>query len=153
MSESNKLQTDFSDDFEEVKKSEAFDKSEQSDRANRDLDGIPYCPDHHCRMKQSSGCRKGSRTAYYSCPVKGCECKEQVIKTKFESVVPSKPLLCPRCKSKNECVRSSDRSTAAYVILECPSCKWRSNALATPQFAAQRESHRRTSPLEEIGGR
>src|SRR5512137_2557203 len=63
----------------------------------KDQDGVPYCLKHHCRMKSSSGGKKGSVAAYYSCPVPGCDHKAKRIRTVKESIVPPAPLACPRC--------------------------------------------------------
>lgn len=105
----------------------------------KDNDGIPYCRSHHCRMKQTGGGRKGSRTAYYACPVKGCEEKQQTIRTVRPGVVPPQPLACPHCRRRKQavyCERDPERSTAAMVILRCPQCGWKSSGFAVPQLAA-----------------
>lgn len=115
------------------------DDPQAAEQPSKDVDGIPYCRDHHCRMKQASGGKKGQRTAYYACPVKGCEAKQQVVKTQLPGVVPPTPLACPRCKGRKQvefCQRDQDRSTAAMVILQCPSCGWRSSGFAVPHLAA-----------------
>lgn len=117
-------------------------------KPGKDVDGIPYCRDHHCRMKRSSGGKRGSATTYYKCPVAGCECTAQIIKTKVESVVPPKPLACPRCTRDKKpviCERSKRHSTAASVVLQCPSCGWKSNSLAVPSLAAQDLRNRSTN--------
>ena len=120
----------------------------------KDTDGIPYCPDHHCRMKQKSGGKKGSPTRYYGCSVPGCKHKGQLIKTPRESVVPSQPVTCPRCDGAPVCSRDAKLSTGAYVILACPSCSWKSNALAVPQLEAQRLRHTVRRPAAEgVGDR
>ena len=122
----------------------------------KDNDGVPYCRLHHCRMKQSSGGRKGSPSAYYSCPVPKCGEKSQKIKTRRESVVPSKPVICPRCSKGDDpsfCERDPKCSTAASVILKCPRCGWKSVAMAVPQLAAAHFARRTESPPAEIGER
>jgi len=103
----------------------------------KDVDGVPYCRDHHCRMKMTSGGKKNSPTSYLKCPVEGCEQKAQMIKTKRECVVPNNPVTCPRCAGGIVCVRNSAFSTAAFVVVQCPRCNWKSNAMALPQLAAQ----------------
>jgi hypothetical protein len=111
----------------------------------KDVDGIPYCTVHHCRMKQSSGGKKDSPTVYYKCPVKGCKAEAKCVKTRQEGVVPPQPLPCPRCsKSNNDiyCERDDKVSTAGRVILKCPDCGWKSNALVDPRLAAAQLSHR-----------
>jgi len=122
----------------------------------KDVDGIPYCRAHHCRMKQKSGGKKGSRTAYYSCPVPGCGEKSQMIKTKHPGVVPPQPLVCARCSDKKKkvyCERDKDCSTAAAVILRCPSCGWKSNTMAVPQLAAAHFSRQSTMLVSGVGDR
>lgn len=122
----------------------------------RDVDGIPYCRKHHCRMKQSSGGKKDGATAYYKCPVDGCTEREQVIKTANPAVVPSKPLACARCSKNGEeviCERDPTASTAQMVILKCPRCQWKSTGLAVPHLAAAMLSRRTPGRLEEIGER
>ena len=137
-------------DFENVEAEEA----EPTARA-RDMDGVPYCRDHHCRMKQSSGGKKHSPTSYYKCPVPRCDAKAQMIKTRREQVVPPTPLVCPHCSSESKpvyCVRSKKHSTAAFVILVCPACEWKSNSLALPQLAAQHYDSRRSSVVAPMIG-
>jgi hypothetical protein len=125
----------------------------------KDTDGVPYCRVHHCRMKQKSGGKKSSPTAYYSCPVDRCQEKAQKIKTVNECVVPRDPLTCPRCSKGGKpvhCERDPKASTAAMVILKCPSCGWKSSAFAVPQLAAAHFAARqqgRKPPIENLGDR
>lgn len=105
----------------------------------KDNDGVPYCPKHHCRMKQSSGGKKGAIIAYYTCPVADCDAKSKMIRTNHPGVVPPQPLCCPRCSKGDAsvyCERDAHASSAAAVILKCPSCSWKSGAMAVPQLAA-----------------
>lgn len=129
---------------------------ETDGQSAKDNDGIPYCRKHHCRMQNSSGGKKGSRTKYYSCPVSGCEEKQQVIKTERPSVVPANPQECPRCSKKQPvyCERDQDASTAASVILKCPDCGWKSTAMVVPQLAAAHFANRRKVAIEHgVGDR
>lgn len=126
----------------------------------KDVDGIPYCRKHHCRMKQVSGGRKGNATAYYACPVKDCDCKQQIIKTNRPGVVPPQPMTCPPCenlrKTEVVCERDDKASTASMVILRCPNCGWKSGGMAVPTLAAAHFAHRerpQRSPEPEIGER
>ena len=122
----------------------------------KDNDGVPYCRKHHCRMKYSSGGKKGSPTAYYSCPVPKCGETAQKIKTPDERVVPARPQACPRCsKGKKEvyCERDGHASAAGRVVLKCPLCGWKSAALAVPQLAAHYFARRPATPAESIGDR
>lgn len=125
----------------------------------KDVDGVPYCRKHHCRMKQTSGGKKGNRTSYYSCPVDDCEEKAQKIKTERECIVPPQPLACPRCSKSGDPVyaeRDQRFSTAAAVILKCPSCGWKSSPLPIPQFALAELNRRRRPAIEsteELGSR
>lgn len=123
----------------------------------KDTDGVPYCPEHHCRMKASSSGAKGTKTAYYACVVKGCDETGKRIKGP-ETVVPNQPQACPRCNKNGDpiyCERDKQASTAAMVILKCPSCGWKSNALAVPQLAAALLAKRgkEQPPVEMIGAR
>ncbi len=122
----------------------------------KDVDGIPYCRKHHCRMKQKSGGKKESPTVYYGCPVPKCKEKSQIIKTTHPGVVPAQPQPCPRCSKGAEpafCERDEHSSTAASVILRCPDCGWKSSALAVPQLAAAHFARRREPPITNIGDR
>lgn len=122
----------------------------------KDLDGIPYCRVHHCRMDQASGGRKDSPTAYFACPVPECKETGQRIKTPRESIVPRSPLACPRCSKQESpvyCERDTKCSTAASVILKCPDCGWKSNAMAVPQLAAAHFARRHTEITAGVGDR
>jgi len=137
--------------------SEVIDQEETEVTAKpaKDADGVPYCVVHHCRMKQASGGRKNSPTAYYSCPVPGCDEKAKRIKTPNESVVPPHPQRCPRCPGKKPvfCERDANNSTAASTILQCPQCGWRSAAMARPELAAAHLAQRQRPPVADIGDR
>ena len=112
----------------------------QSQSVPRDVDGVPYCQQHHCRMRPYSGGKKGSNTTHYKCSVAGCDETAKMIRTSRESVVPPDPVPCPRCSTEKKpviCSRNQKLSTAAYVILECPECTWRTNAMASPHLVAQ----------------
>jgi len=137
-----------------------FDEMEELDTMDaRDVDGIPYCPRHHCRMENASGGKKGSRTTYYACKVPGCDEKSQTVKSRLPGVVPSNPQLCPRCNKKGSkpvyCERDKTVSTAMAVVLKCPACQWKSTAIATPQFAASHLASRqiRREPVANVGDR
>lgn len=122
----------------------------------KDNDGIPYCRVHHCRMKYSSGGKKNSPTAYYSCPVPKCDEKQQIIKTANVGVVPPQPQPCPRCSRDKKpvyCERDAHASTAASVVLKCPDCGWKSNAMVVPQLAAALAARKPSIAVENIGDR
>ncbi len=150
------MEKDFSD-FEDKEETKAETPKKEEATLAKDEDGVPYCVDHHCRMKQYSGRKKGSTAAHYRCPVPGCECTAKLIRTQRESVVPSSPVTCPHCSSDKSpvyCKQNKDRSTAAGVVLTCPSCNWSSNMLATPELAAQHYNMRRAmQPVQGIGDR
>lgn len=136
-------------DFKEQVKTDVAEQPQVKDN-----DGVPYCPEHHCRLKRYSG-GKG-RKVYYKCPVDGCDHRGRTIKTRVERVVPSDPVMCPRCSSDGTpvyCSRSQQFSTPAGVVLQCPRCQWKSNMLAVPSLAAQHYSHRNPQPVEMIGDR
>lgn len=123
----------------------------------KDNDGIPYCREHHCRMKQASGGKKGSATAYYKCPVTACEETAQKIKTTREGVVPQSPQACPRCstpKKRVYCERDKNASTPSSVILKCPRCEWKSTAFVVPSLAAAHFASRPVrSQVANVGDR
>ncbi len=141
------------DDDKDVKAGTA---TESSDAPAKDVDGIPYCRKHHCRMKQTSGGKKDTPQSYYGCPVSRCKETAKHIRSKVESVVPAKPLACPRCSTPKKavhCERDVQRSTAAMVILKCPKCSWKSNGMAVPQLAAAHFARNESEPVEDIGDR
>lgn len=123
----------------------------------KDVDGIPFCRKHHCRMTQVSGGRKGNPKSYYKCRVAGCDETAQHIKTNNEGVVPREPQACPRCSKVGKpvyCERDPKASTAAMAVLKCPSCGWKSTAMVMPQLAAAQLAARRPQPLEaNVGDR
>jgi len=124
--------------------------------AGKDQDGVPYCVTHHCRMKVASGGRKESATAYYACPVPGCDAKAKMIKTKREQIVPPQPQRCPTCstaKAPVYCARDDKISTPAMSVLVCPECGWRSTGLARPELVAAHEQQRKRRQPEELGAR
>lgn len=150
--EQKNLATDFEDEFDAVDPQQSSEPD-----AAKDIDGIPYCRTHHCRMIRNSGGKKGSPTTYYKCPVNDCDATAQIIKTQRESVVPTEPIACPRCSSKDKkviCSRDQRLSNTAFVVVKCPKCNWKSNTLAVPNFALQRFAGRRSSRVSEgIGDR
>jgi hypothetical protein len=126
----------------------------------KDVDGVPYCRVHHCRMIQSSGGKTDNPKTYYKCKVAKCVETARIIKTSDPRVVPDQPLACPRCSKEDKppviCERDPRSSTAACVILICPRCRWKSTAMAVPQLAAAHFARGRTTshlPPEEIGAR
>lgn len=124
----------------------------------RDEDGIPYCRKHHCRMKQTSGGKKGSKVAYYACPVPQCKERAMQVKTKNEGIVPKQPMICPACRNRGKKVfmaRDDDVSTNAETVLRCPSCRRNGGLFPVPQIVAAQLARRekRRSPDEEIGAR
>lgn len=147
------LPTDFSDAAENTTPPvsnpappvESQDQKDSPESA-KDLDGIPYCVDHHCRMVRVSGGKKGAPLSYYKCPVPKCGCTAQVIRTKRESVVPSEPITCPHCstraKKKPICIRNKELSSHGGVVLQCPECGWRTNKLPDARLAAMQLDHR-----------
>jgi len=133
--------------------SESREVDDTQTRHAKDVDGIPYCVLHHCRMKQYSGGTK--KAAYYRCPVADCEQTGKTIKTRFESVIPPQPLACPRCSDRKPvfCERDEKNSNAAMTILVCPACNWRSSAMVRPELAAAEFGRKNRAPVEEIGSR
>jgi DNA-directed RNA polymerase subunit RPC12/RpoP len=151
MPETSSLPTDFDDapvvqSTKPEPKAAAKPAEKEPTGPAKDVDGIPYCRDHHVRMKRYSGGKKGSPTVYYKCPVKGCECKEQIINTKRDSVVPKEPVQCPHCSTPDRpvvCSKSKEHSSHGAVVLQCPECGWKSGKLAIPSLAAQHFEGRR----------
>lgn len=145
------LQTDFEDVVVEENDANA------SPETPKDVDGIPYCAKHHCRMVRNSGGKKDSPTTYYKCPVKDCGTTAQIIKTRRESIVPVDPVICPRCSKGKKpviCSRDKKASNAMKVVVKCPDCGWKSSAMAVPMFAAQHfNSRRRSPPTPGLGDR
>lgn len=130
-----------------------------AETAAKDVDGVPYCRVHHCRMTQYSGGAKDNPKAYYKCKAPDCKETARIIKTDKPQIVPDRLLGCPRCSNGDElvvCERDPRCSTAACVILTCPKCKWKSTAMAVPQLAAAhfaRGGRSSLPPVEEIGAR
>src|SRR4051812_38017204 len=90
------------------------------DDDRRDVDGIPYCPLHHCRMTQASGAKSDNPKAYYKCKAPNCKMTARVIKTPDPRVMPDRLQACPRCSGKKGeviCERDPKASTPAMVIL------------------------------------
>lgn len=131
------------------------DELPQALDTGKDVDGIPYCRKHHCRMKLTSGGRKNGPTAYYKCPVPRCNETAQKIKTSREGVVPRQPLACPRCSQDKQvyCEKDDTASTAASVVLKCPSCGWKSSAFVKPHLAAAQLDRGRRTPTVGVGDR
>jgi hypothetical protein len=128
------------------------------DDDSRDVDGIPYCPLHHCRMIQASGAKSDNPKAYYKCKAPNCKTTARVIKTPDPRVVPDRLQACPRCTRDDSpaiCERDPKSSTAAMVILKCPRCGWKSTGMAVPQLAAAHfaRGNRKPEFVEEIGAR
>lgn len=145
------LQTDFDD-------SEISEGTNQADAplVEKDESGTPYCVNHHVRMKQMSGGKKGSAVAYFGCPVDGCEEKAKRIKS-AKSVIPSEPHLCPRCTGPDGkrpvMQRNARLSSAFYTILECGCCSHKSSPMPRPEFVANHERSRRVHAEENLGAR
>lgn len=117
-----------------------------------DLDGIPYCRKHHCRMKLASGAAKSRGKDYYRCQVDGCNETGVRIRTIRDTIVPSSPQYCARCKTPTVCERDPRRSTGTMVVLACPACGWSLPPLAVPQLAAFMERGQK-APVPNIGDR
>lgn len=143
-------QTDFDDDELEM-----VTRPTNESQPTTTEDGIPYCPKHHCQMKQTSGGKAGSLVAYFGCPVDGCHATGKRIKAK-RSVVPAEPLTCHRCASVSPLPimeRDEKASTAMYTILKCPVCQHKSQPLPRPEFAERHAEARKVLPVAELGAR
>ena len=121
----------------------------------KDLDGVPYCVRHHCRMTQYSGRTKSNPKAYYKCPVPDCTETAKVVRH-GQRAVPSAPLICPACFNRGETrymERESKLSTVSSVVLRCPHCEDRVGPLAMPNQAAVHQFEQRRAGVREIGER
>lgn len=139
-------------DFEEKdpkKELEAKKDEPQESKAKKeaaDNDGVPYCVDHHCRMKVSSSAKS---TRYFKCPVPKCENRGKALKLRVETVVPATPTHCPRCSTKKKkvfMVRCDRVSDSIRVTLRCPECQEAGSAQAVPQLASEAAWRRAGSP-------
>lgn len=122
---------------------------------SKDVDGVPYCRIHHCRMKSRSGATKTKGKDYYSCPVDGCEERGIRIRS-ITNIVPPNPLPCPRCSTEKRpvyCERDQRRSTATGVVLVCPECQWNAGMFAVPQLEAMRLARRSDHIETGVGDR
>lgn len=107
----------------------------------KDVDGVPYCVKHHCRMVLSSGAAASKGKDYYKCPVDGCQERGIRIRTIKEVIVPKSPEACPRCSVDGKpvyCERDKRFSNSMGVVLTCKSCGWKSPMRAVPQLEAAR---------------
>lgn len=146
MTKGNALPTDFEDEYEPQDAVATVDKDE---------DGVPYCVKHHCRMKQTSGGKKGSSVAYFACPVGGCEEKAKRIKTS-KPIIPQEPHLCPRCVAISPrpiMERDNKLSNAMYTILRCPCCGHKSAPMPRPEFVHNHAMSRGVVTEPDLGAR
>lgn len=145
----NALKTDFDDEIEPQDPAPA-------PAVDKDQDGVPYCVKHHCRMKQTSGGKKGSVAAYFACPVAGCEEKAKRIKIS-RPIIPNEPHACPRCASLSPrpiMERNARLSNAMYTILQCPTCGHKSAPMARPEFVQNHSAARNRMATEpDLGAR
>ena len=153
---SENLPTDFDDEIDEDQIDNESKSSTPDDEqaSGKDESGTPYCIRHHCRMKQTSGGGRGTKAAYFACPVKGCDEKAKRVKTNKESSIPNGPQCCPRCsKGKKRVVleRNKKISSTFYTVLQCPDCGFRSQPMPRPEFIAQQ--NRRPPVVADIGSR
>ncbi len=105
----------------------------------KDIDGVPYCRTHHCRMKVASGAGKTKGKDYYKCPGSRCDETGVKIRSRVETVVPPAAHECPRCGTEKKpvyLVRDESRSTSTGIVMVCPECEYRGPMLATPQLEA-----------------
>jgi len=115
--------------------------TESNDVNARDNDGVPYCRKHHCRMRVVSGAGKTRGKDYLACPVEGCDERGTKIRNATDRMVPSSPVMCPRCQCA--CVRHDRLSDHAGVVLVCPKCKFSPGKFALPQLEVARQVPRR----------
>lgn len=145
------LKTDFDDEVELQDSSTA-----PAPAVDKDQDGVPYCVKHHCRMKQTSGGKKGSAAAYFACPVGGCDEKAKRIKTS-RPIIPAEPHACPRCAKVSPrpiMERNARLSNAMYTILQCPHCGHKSAPMARPEFVHNHSMARNHTTNEpDLGAR
>ena len=148
MAKAQQQQTDFDDEPTES------NTAPQAATA-KDVDGMPYCQKHHCRMRQTSGGPAGSKVAHVCCPVEGCTEKAKRVKSQ-RCVLPLAPLVCQRCAglSPQPIMERADKiSTGMYTILQCPVCGNKSSPLPRPEFVLNHQRSRNIVTVEEIGKR
>lgn len=122
----------------------------------KDVDGVPYCVKHHCRMILSSGAAATKGKDYYRCPVNGCEERGIKIRTIKEVIVPKNPVSCPRCSTDEKpvyCEKDKRYSTPMGVVLSCRSCGWKSPMFAVPQLEASRLAAQPKPVIAGVGDR
>jgi NAD-dependent dihydropyrimidine dehydrogenase PreA subunit len=125
---------------------------------DRDLDGMPYCVRHHCRMKQYSGRKRDRAAAHYVCPVPGCNETAKLVRLGQRSI-PVEPMECPECRQRGEKVflerMPEDRTlrSSTSVRLWCPHCEYAVGPLALPNQAAAYNQQVRRAAVGEIGHR
>jgi len=124
----------------------------------RDLDGVPYCVRHHCRMKQYSGRKKDRAAAHYVCPVPGCNETAKVIRIGQRSV-PAEPMQCPQCRKHGKEIylermpKDKTQRSATSVRLWCPVCELTVGPLALPNQAAAYAQQVKRAAVGQIGDR
>lgn len=121
----------------------------------KDVDGMPYCPKHHCRMRQTSGGPAGAKIAHVCCPVDGCSQKAKRVKSQ-RCLLPLAPMTCQRCSglSPQPIMERSDKlSTGMYSILQCPVCGHKSAPMPLPEFVVNHQLSRGRVLVEDIGTR
>ena len=126
--------------------------------ADRDIDGVPYCVKHHCRMTQYSGKTKSSARAYYRCPVPDCKATAKVVKL-GQRAIPSAPMECPECRNHGQTVylerMPDDRSAPSQtsIRLWCPVCEYKVGPLALPHQSVVHAHQSRRAGVRDIGER
>ena len=142
-------------DFESVGEMQQPVAPQDVNGNGKDVDGVPYCRIHHCRMKSRSGAAKSKGKDYYACPVDGCEERGIRIRS-VATIVPPSPLPCPRCATDKKpvyCERDPKRSTATGVVLVCPKCRYNAGMYAVPQLEAMRLARRHEEVIDGVGDR
>lgn len=144
------MKTDFDDETEDMKS-----VLPAVTPTAKDVDGVPYCVKHHCRMKTASSGPAGSAVAYCKCPVDGCAETGKRIKTD-EKRIPGEPLRCHRCVGVDpQPIMERDPAVSSLMqsVLKCPVCGHRSGPMPRPEFVLQHERSRNRVPVADIGAR
>ena len=124
------------------------------------IDGVPYCPDHHCLME---AVRSGSKFRRYKCRVDSCD--RRAVQRRSAVGVPREPMICPACegvrrnpndqraaslKGPSACVVDRDGGNEYQVLMRCPVCRW-SQHVPRPELVQRRESAPKADLLDSFG--
>jgi hypothetical protein len=127
----------------------------------KDVDGVPYCRVHHCRMIQSSGGKTDNPKTYYKCKVAKCTETARIIKTDGPARRPRSTAGLPALQQGGQATsdlraRPQELDRRDGDLSSAHAADGRASAMAVPQLAAAHFARGRTTshlPPEEIGAR